>query len=73
MAKQSLHSFGIGSYTDEKRRETVAEIMETESSRVVVDHLSSDVAVRRKNPSLYCSWSQMIFDEHVGDPWLLAL
>ena len=50
--KQSLHGFGIGSDADEKRRETVAQIMKTESSWVVIDQLPLEVTVRRKNPGL---------------------
>src|SRR5215469_3098361 len=72
VAKQSLYRFWIGSDADEKRRETVAQIMKTESSRVVVDQLSSTVPVRRKNASLHCGWPQMIFDKHVGNTRLFA-
>jgi hypothetical protein len=43
VAKQSLHGFWIGSDTDEKRRETVAQIMKTESLWVVIDQRSSEV------------------------------
>ena len=35
--KQGLHGFWIGSDADEKRREAVAQIMETESLWVVID------------------------------------
>ena len=73
VAKQSLHSFRIGSDADEKRRETVAQIMKTESAWVVVDQPSSDVPVRRKTAGLHRGWPQMIFDKHVRNPWLFAL
>ena len=46
VAKQRLHGFWIGSDTDEKRRETVAQIVKTESPWVVIDQLSSEVPVR---------------------------
>ena len=46
VAKQRLHGFWIGSDTDEKRCETVAQIVKTESSWVVIDELSSEVPVR---------------------------
>src|SRR5262245_65185130 len=72
VAKQSLHGFWIGSNADEKRRETVAQIMKTESSWVVIDRLSSDISVRRKNASLHRSRPQVIFDQHVGNPRLFA-
>jgi hypothetical protein len=45
VAKQRLHGFWIGSDTDEKRRETVAQIMKTESSWVIIDQLSPGILV----------------------------
>ena len=72
VAKQSLHGLWIGSDTDEKRRETVAQIMKTESSWVVINQVSSDVPVRRKNASLHCSWPQVIFDQHIRNTRLFA-
>ena len=46
VAKQSLYGFWIGSNPDEKRSETVAQIVETESSWVIIDQLPSEVPVR---------------------------
>jgi hypothetical protein len=46
VAKQRLHGLWIGSDTDEKRRETVAQIVKTESPWVVIDQPSSEVPVR---------------------------
>ena len=46
MAKQSLHGFWIGSDPDEKRREAVAQIMKTESSRVVIHESAMIVRMR---------------------------
>ena len=46
VTKQGLNGLWIGSDADEKRRETVAQIMKSESSWVVVDELSSDATVR---------------------------
>jgi len=46
VAKQGLYGFWIGSDADEKRRETVAQIMKAESSWVVVDESSSNVSMR---------------------------
>jgi hypothetical protein len=36
VAKQSLHSLWVGSDPDKKWREAVAQIMKTESSRIVI-------------------------------------
>jgi hypothetical protein len=36
MAKESLHSFGIGFDADEERRKAVPQIMKPESPRIVV-------------------------------------
>ena len=46
VAKQSLYGFWISSRADEKRSETVAQIVETESSWVIIDQLPSEVPVR---------------------------
>ena len=46
VAKQGLHRFWIGSDADEKRRETVAQIMKAKSSWVVIHQLPSEVPVR---------------------------
>jgi hypothetical protein len=40
VAKQSLYGFWIGSDADEKRRETVAQMVKTESSWVFIDELN---------------------------------
>ena len=72
VAKQSLYGFWIGSDADEKRRETVAQIVKTESSWIVIDQLSSQVPVRRENASLHRSRPQVIFHEHVSNPRLFA-
>jgi hypothetical protein len=73
VAKQSLHSLWIGSDPKEKRREAVAQIMKTESPRVVIHELAVIVRVRQENAGLDSGWAQMIFDKHVGDTWLLAV
>jgi hypothetical protein len=72
VAKQSLHSFWIGSDADEKRRKAVTQIMETESSWVVIDELPSEVPVRRKNAGVHCGRPQMILHKHVGNTRLFA-
>jgi hypothetical protein len=46
VAKQGLYGFWIASDADEKRRETVAQIIKVESSWVVVDGSSSNVSMR---------------------------
>jgi hypothetical protein len=46
---------------------------ETESSRVVIDELSSNVPVRRKDAGLQSSRPQVIFHEHVGDARLFSV
>ena len=46
VAKQRLQSLWIGSDPDEKRREAVAQIMKTESSRVVIHEPAVIVRVR---------------------------
>jgi hypothetical protein len=46
VTQQSLYGFWIGSDADEKRCETVAQIVKTESSWVVIDELSLEVPVR---------------------------
>ena len=43
VAQQSLHGLWIGSDTDEKRRETVAQIMQTEPSWVIIDQMSPGI------------------------------
>jgi len=45
VAKQSLYGLGVGSDPDEKRGETVAQIMKAESSRVIIDQFSVDIPV----------------------------
>ena len=73
MPQQSLYGFWIGSDADEKRCETVAQIVKTESPWVVIDQAPSDIPVGRENASLHCGWPQMVFDEHVGDTRLFAV
>lgn len=46
VAKQSLHSLRIGSDPNEKRRKAVAQIVKTESSRVVIHQSAVIVRVR---------------------------
>ncbi|MGA8441530.1 MAG: hypothetical protein WB762_32245, partial [Candidatus Sulfotelmatobacter sp.] len=46
VAKQSLHGLWIGSDPDEKWREAMAQIMKTESSRVVIHESAMIVWVR---------------------------
>ena len=72
VAKQSLHSFWIGSDTDQKRCEAVTQIMKAKSSWVVINQVSSHVSRRRKNTGLHCGRAQMIFDKHVGNARLFA-
>jgi len=72
VTKQSLYGFWIGSDADQKRGETVAQIVKTKSSWVVIDKPSPQVAVRRKNASLQRNRPQLIFDQHVGNPRLRA-
>jgi hypothetical protein len=48
VAKQSLYGFWIGSDADEKRGETVAQIVKTESAWIVIDETSSNIPVGRK-------------------------
>jgi hypothetical protein len=72
VAKQGLHGFWIGSGADQKRRETMPQIVKTESSWIVIDQPSSDVSVRRKDAGLHRSRPQVIFDEHVGNARLPA-
>jgi len=43
VAKKSLHGFWVGSDADEKRCETVAQIMKAESSWVIIDQLSPGI------------------------------
>lgn len=49
------------------------EVVEPKPSRVIINHPTSGVSVRRENASLHGSWPQMIFDKHVCNPWLFAL
>jgi hypothetical protein len=68
VAKQSLHGFWIGSDTDEKRRETVAQIMKTESLWVVIDQRSSEVRRSSSRSVGSCSANSELlqfFREHV--------
>ena len=61
VTKQSLHGFWIGSDTDEKRREAVAQIMKTESSWVVIDQPTLVIASWCKDACLDRRRAKMVF------------
>jgi hypothetical protein len=72
VAQQTLYCFRINVHPHQERSQAVTQIVEAESSRIILYQSAFLISVRGKNAHPRCRWPKIVFHQHVGNPWSRA-